>query len=102
MESRQRRRCGEPTVAEPRDGLVPMQRENGMDSYPAPLGFQRRAKEHLWGRAVGVHLIPPDLQVPEGHSSVWRDQVSLTKWHQLGSLEARPRQFPASVLCIPK
>ena len=53
MESRQRRRCGEPTVAEPRDGLVPMQRENGMDSYPAPLGFQRRAKEHLWGEGGG-------------------------------------------------
>ena len=49
MQSRQHCRYGEPTVAEPRDRFVPMQRENGMDSYPAPLGFQRRAKEHLRG-----------------------------------------------------
>ena len=48
-----------------------------MDIYPAPLGFQRRAKEPLLqGRAVGVHLVPPDLEVPEGHSSGLRDQVA--------------------------
>lgn len=64
-------------MAEPRDGLAPVQKENVDGQLPCTPGISKKSKgASLGGRAVGVHLVPPDLEVPEGHSSGWRDQVA--------------------------